>query len=412
MGRSRKYRGGAITDNNLTPNQAQENNDNNLTPNQAQGYNDNNLTPNQQAQGNNDNNRTPDTPPNEPIPPRPTPSAPPNEPIPPRPTPSAPPYEPSERDLPSPSIPARSPAAIIESLKPTCGEFTRPIPGVTSTLTWAQLRDLCTTRLTAEEDVTVTDPHEYFRSLVGADGGRLLEALRSSLNPRDLLDIDRTNEIQGLLTGWMRVRSELGLPPIRDPFGAEITSARLNPLACRITADRADLAEYSDKWRVVASFVEARPPIFKAVFAEVFIPTTITGGSEGGMACLEGFCDYAFIEMKNAITKCFPREHRELPTVLPPVTGVLKMRRGRTTVSAFLEREGADVEGVLTIEPYRDRIMEFLRTTYPGVVWTPEDITAIFDELRTTYRESYRGGKTRRKRKRRKTKRRNYFRIV
>ena len=395
MGRSRKYRGGAITDNNLTPNQ---------------------------AQGNNDNNRTPDTPPNEPIPPRPSappyepipsrpiPSAPPNEPIPSR--PSAPPYEPSERDLPSPSIPARSPAAIIESLKPTCGEFTRPIPGVTSTLTWAQLRDLCTTRLTAEEDVTVTDPHEYFRSLVGADGGRLLEALRSSLNPRDLLDIDRTNEIQGLLTGWMRVRSELGLPPIRDPFGAEITSARLNPLACRITADRADLAEYSDKWRVVASFVEARPPIFKAVFAEVFIPTTITGGSEGGMACLEGFCDYAFIEMKNAITKCFPREHRELPTVLPPVTGILKLRRGRTTVSAFLESEGARVEGALMIEPYRDRIMDLLQRTYPGVVWTPDDITTIFNELRTVYSESYRGGKTRRKRKRRKTKRRNYFRIV
>jgi hypothetical protein len=200
----------------------------------------------------------------------------------------------------------------------------------------------------------------------------------------------------------MDVRRGFGLPPILDPDGREITVARLNPLSCRIS-DRPDLAEYSDKWNIVSSFVEASPPIFKAVFAEGFIPTTITGGSEGGMACLEGFCDYAFLKMRDAITTCFAREDREQPTVLPPVTGLLKMRRGRATVSAFLEREGRQVQGVLTIEPFRAQIMESLQETYPDVDWTDNDITTIFNELRMN-RDAYLGGKTRRKRKRRKTK--------
>ena len=309
-----------------------------------------------------------------------------------------PPYKPSPAPSPAPPL---SPEAIIESHKP--GVFTDPIPGIRSTLTWAELRDLSTTQLTEAEATGVSDPHELFRSLVGADGNRLLTALRGALNDDDVLPVERTNEIQGLLSGWMDVRRGLGLPPILDPAGREITVARLNPLSCRIS-NRPDLAEYSDKWNVVASFVEARPPIFKAVFAEVFIPTTITGGSEGGMGCLEGFCDYAFIEMRNAVIRCFASEDRAQPTVLPPVTGVLKMSRGRTTVSRFLETV-APVEGALTIEPYRDQIMRLLQETYRGVVWTDNDITTIFNELRMI-RDAYLGGKTRRKRKRRKTKRR------
>jgi hypothetical protein len=255
--------------------------------------------------------------------------------------------------------------------------------------------------LTEEEAISVTDPHELFRSLVGADG-TLLTALRDATEGIRL-PVETTNEIQGLLSGWMDVRRGFGLPPILDPDGREITVARLNPLSCRIS-DRPDLAEYSYKWNIVSSFVEASPPIFKAVFAEGFIPTTITGGSEGGMACLEGFCDYAFLKMRDAVTTCFAREDREQPTVLPPVTGLLKMRRGRTTVSAFLQTQGRQVQGVLTIEPFRERIMDLLITTYPGVNWTDNDITTIFNELRIAYGESYRGGKTRRKRKRRKTK--------
>lgn len=303
--------------------------------------------------------------------------------------------------------PPLSPEAIIERYKPTCGLFTDPIPGIRSTLTWAELRDLSTTQLTEAEATGVSDPHELFRSLVGADGNRLLTALRGALNDDDVLPVGRTNEIQGLLSGWMDVRRGLGLPPILDPAGREITVARLNPLSCRIT-NRPDLAEYSDKWNVVASFVEARPPIFKAVFAEVFIPTTITGGSEGGMACLEGFCDYAFIEMRNAIIRCFASEDdRAQPTVLPPVTGVLKMRRGRTTILGHLAGlNPLPGEEFIVLDSHRDGIMGLLQETYPGVDWTDNDITTIFNELRIAYDESYRGGKTRRKRKRRKTKRR------
>lgn len=256
--------------------------------------------------------------------------------------------------------------------------------------------------MTEAEASGVSDPHELFRSLVGADG-TLLSALRGALNDDDVLPVERTNEIQGLLSGWMDVRRGLGLPPILDPDGDEIPVERLNPLSCRIS-NRPDLAEYSDTWNVVASFVDARPPIFKAVFAEAFIPSAIAGGSEGGLPCLEGFCHYAFLKMRDVVTTCFAREDREQPTVLPPVTGVLKMRRGRTTVSRFLETV-APVEGVLTIEPYRDRIMRLLQETYRGVDWTDNDITTIFNELRIN-RDAYLGGKTRRKRKRRKTKRR------
>lgn len=311
-----------------------------------------------------------------------------------RPTPSAPPYE-------QPPVPPQSlsPEAIIESLKP--GVFTEPIPGIRSTLTWAQLRDLSTTQLTEEEARGVTDPHELFRSLVGADG-TLLIALRGALN--DVLPIERTNEIQGLLSGWMDVRRGLGLPPILDPAGDEITRERLNPLSCRMS-DRPDLAEYSNKWNVVASFVEASPPIFKSVFAEVFIPTTITGGSEGGMACLEGFCDYAFIEMRNAVIRCFESEDRAQPTVLPPVTGTVKINRGVRVVGEELDRIGSGTRGALTIEPHKTEMRDFLTETYPGVQWSLDEMDVIFNILRRNT-DAYVGGKTRRKRKRRKTKRR------
>ncbi len=309
-------------------------------------------------------------------------------------------YEPSH--VPSITDPLLS-EAIIERYKPTCGQFTEPIPGIKSDLTWKRLSDLSTPQLTEAEAAGVTDPHELYRSLLGADGS-LLKALRDALNDDDLLPVERTNEMQGLLTGWMNVRRELGLPPILGLDGVEITIDKLKPLSCRLII-RSDLDEYSDTWRVVASFVQARPDIFKAVFAEALIPSAIAGGYGDLAPCLEGFCHYALLKMKDAITTCFAREHRELPTVTP-MTGVLKMRRGRTTVSAFLETKGASVEGALTIEPYRPDIMILLQTIYPDVVWTDDDITTIFDELRMN-RDAYVGGKTKRKRKSRRFRRKN-----
>jgi len=314
-------------------------------------------------------------------------------------------YEP--HDLPSvPSItpdPLLSPEAIIERYKPTCGQFTEPIPSIRSDLTWKRLSDLSTPQLTEAEVAGVTDPHELYRSLLGADGS-LLKELRDALNDDDLLPVERTNEMQGLLSDWMDVRRGLGLPPILGLDGLEITVDKLKPLSCRLMI-RSDLDEYSDTWRVVASFVQARADIFKAVFAEALIPSAIAGGYGDLAPCLEGFCHYALLKMRDAITTCFAREHRDLPTVTP-MTGVLKMRRGRTTVSAFLETKGASVEGALTIEPYRDEIMGILQTIYPDVVWTDDDITTIFDELRMN-RDAYVGGKTKRKRKSRRFRRKN-----
>ena len=295
-----------------------------------------------------------------------------------------------------------TPDAIIKShVTRECGSFTSPISGA-SRLSWRDLRDLLTTQLSAAELVGVSDPHVLFGSLSGASEDRLWNAMRDATVKR--LPVTTTDEITGLLRGWINIRRRIGLPEILDLEGREIREDSLTSIKCKLDNRRGDLRDYSDKWNILVSFLQERPEIIRAVFAELFIPSAIGGGAGVGagvsIPCPQGFIEYGALELGNTLRVCFPSE---LPTVIP-MSGRVKIDSAVSAIAiGFVPSVGAS-DGALTIEPLRGEIVRFLQARFPGVTWSPAEMDLIFNRLRENP-DAYIGG-TRRKRTRKRTRRR------
>lgn len=299
--------------------------------------------------------------------------------------------------------PDTTPDAIIKSHVRECGSFTEQIPGARNRLSWRDLRDLLTTQLSAAELVGVSDPHALFASLSGAD--RLWNAMRDATVKR--LPVATTDEIQGLLTGWINIRRRIGLPEIIDLEGREIREDRLTAIKCKLDNRRRDLRDYSDKWNILVSFLQERPEIIRAVFAELFIPSAIGGGAGVGagvsIPCPQGFIEYGALELGNTLRVCFAREDALMPPVIP-MSGRVKIDSAVSAIAiGFVPSVGAS-DGALTIEPLRGEILRFLQARFPGVTWSPAEMDLIFNRLRENP-DAYIGG-TRRKRSRKRTRRR------
>jgi hypothetical protein len=295
-----------------------------------------------------------------------------------------------------------TPDAIIKSRVRECGSFTSPIPGARNRLSWRDLRDLLTTQLSAAELVGVSDPHVLFGSLSGASEDRLWNAMSDATVKR--LPVTTTDEITGLLRGWINIRRRIGLPEILDLEGREIREDSLTSIKCKLDNRRGDLRDYSDKWNILVSFLQERPEIIRAVFAELFIPSAIGGGAGVGagvsIPCPQGFIEYGALELGNTLRVCFPSE---MPTVIP-MSGRVKIDSAVSAIAiGFVPSVGASV-GALTIEPLRGEIVRFLQARFPGVTWSPAEMDLIFNRLRENP-DAYIGG-TRRKRTRKRTRRR------